>query len=503
MANELKARWNIAENDTVCLFSPNDVDWPVVLWAVHRLGAILTPANPGYNAEELTHQLTLSESRLIVTHVASLPAATAAAKQAGIPLDRVVVIGAASSPRPHSTVQELVAAGLSKLPVFEERRLRPGEAKTKLALLCFSSGTTGKPKAVSVSHYAMVANIIQNKLAIGKAPRYAPGDVAFGVLPFYHVFGMVVVLHLHMYIGTTLVVVPKFSFENFLKSIQRYHVKHLMIVPPMAVLMVKSPLTKKYNLNSVKWLMSGAAPLSAELTDQLTKVIPQCAIGQGYGMTETFTTIALSPNDVIPATPGCAGVLIPGVSARVVKVDGTIAKFGEPGELLVTGPSMALGYYKNPQATAESFVDGWVRTGDEVVLNQKGEVFILDRIKEILKVKGFQVAPAELEGHLLNHPDVADCCVVGIPHEYSGEAPLAFVVLSHVAQARVKANPAEANAIKAALIKFVADAKVDYKRLTGGVEIVDSIPKNPSGKLLRRVLRDQARAMRAKTPAKL
>lgn len=248
--------------------------------------------------------------------------------------------------------------------------------------------------------------------------------------------------------------------------------------------------------------MSGAAPLSAELTAQVNQILPQCHALQGYGLTETFTTVALAPNDVLPPTPGCAGVLIPGLTARVVKPDGTLAKYGEPGELVVTGPAMALGYYKNPQATKETFIDGWVRTGDEVVVNEKNEVFILDRIKEILKVKGFQVAPAELEGHLLDHPDVADCCVVGIPDDFSGELPLAFVALSDAALQRVKTEPAEAERIKAALIKHVADAKVEYKRLAGGVEFIDVIPKNPSGKLLRRVLRDKARSMRVKPPAK-
>ncbi|EKM61281.1 uncharacterized protein PHACADRAFT_168715 [Phanerochaete carnosa HHB-10118-sp] len=501
-ANELKARWNISENDVVCLLSPNDIDWPVILWAVHRLGAIVTPANPAYSAEELAHQLTLSESRLLVAHATSLAAAQAAAQSAGIPPEQIIVLGSKPPGSPHSTVEELIVSGLSRLPAFVERRLAPGEARKKLAFLCFSSGTTGKPKAVEVSHYSMLANIIQMRQCIGKPPRYQTGDVILGVLPFFHVFGMVVQLHFHMFMGATIVVVPKFSFEDFLGSIQRYHAKHLFVVPPMVVLLCKHPATKKYDLSTVQWMMSGAAPLSAELTTQVNKIMPQCHTLQGYGLTETFTTVALSPNDVLPPTPGCAGVLIPGLTARVVKPDGMLAKFGEPGELVVTGPSIALSYYKNAQATKETFVDGWVRTGDEVVVNEKNEVFILDRIKEILKVKGFQVAPAELEGHLLDHPDVADCCVVGVPDDYSGELPLAFVALSEAALERIKGEPAAAERIKTALIKHVADAKVEYKRLAGGVEFIDKIPKNPSGKLLRRVLRDEARSMRIKPPAK-
>ncbi|KAI0803315.1 amp dependent CoA ligase [Irpex lacteus] len=501
LANEFKARWNVGDNDVVCLYSPNHVDWPVVLWASHRLGAVVAPVNPAYTAEELVHALTLTGASVLVASSANLSVAVIAAQAAGIPLDRVVTIDSPpSQDAAHMSVEELISSGLSTPLSFSERRLLSGEGKTKLAFLCFSSGTTGKPKAVAVSHYAMIANILQVRAAIMRSPRYEVGDVVHGVLPFFHVFGLVVVLHSHLWFGNTVVVVPKFTFEGFLASIQRYRIKHLHIVPPMVVLLVKHPLAKKYNLSSVRWLMSGAAPLSAELTMQLAEILPQCSIGQGYGMTETFTTISLSPNNNKIAAPGSGGVLIPGVVARVVKPDGSLAKEGETGELVVTGPSMALGYYKNPEATKETFVNGWVRTGDEVVINEKREVFIKDRIKEILKVKGFQVAPAELEGHLLAHPDVADVCVVGVPDDYSGELPLAFVVPSESALARIQKNPREGERLKATLVKHVADAKVEYKRLAGGVEFVDAIPKNPSGKLLRRVLRDQARALRARSP---
>ncbi|KAI0706142.1 amp dependent CoA ligase [Cytidiella melzeri] len=522
LANEFSTRWSIGENDVVCLCSPNHVDWPVVLWAAHRLGAAVAPVNPAYTPEELVHVLTLTGASLLVVSSANLSAAVIAAQTAGIPLERVITIDTPPLYNmTHESVEHLISAGLSSPLSFNERRLRAGEAKTKMAFLCFSSGTTGKPKAVAVSHYAMIANVLQMKAAIMKSPRYEVGDVAHGVLPFFHVFGLVVVLHSQLWFGSTIVVVPKFTFEGFLASIQRYRIKHLQIVPPMVVLLVKHPLTKTYDLSSVRWLMSGAAPLSAELTMQLTKILPQCSIGQGYGMTETFTTISCSKNEDHVAAPGSAGVLIPGIVARVVKPDGSLAKAGESGELVVTGPSMAWGYYKNPEATKETFVNGWVRTGDEVVINEKREVFIKDRIKaravllsvacikadhfhplqEILKVKGFQVAPAELEGHLLDHPDVADVCVVGVPDDYSGELPLAFVVPSESAQARVRKDPRQGDRLKVMLAKHVADAKVEYKRLAGGVEFVDAIPKNPSGKLLRRVLRDQARAMKAKTPA--
>jgi len=192
-------------------------------------------------------------------------------------------------------------------------------------------------------------------------------------------------------------------------------------------------------------------------------------------------------------TLGSAGQLIPGVRARVVKVDRTLAKIGESGELYIKTPSLALRYKDNEKATAETFIgDGWIRTGDAVVIDKNNDMFIVDRLKEILKVRGFQVAPAELEGHLLQHPDVADTCVVGVPDDYAGEVPLAYVVLSADAAKRALQSQAEAAKIKATISKHVADHKAPYKRLAGGIEFIDAIPKNPSGKLLRRTLRDKA-----------
>jgi len=264
----------------------------------------------------------------------------------------------------------------------------------------------------------------------------------------------------------------------------------------MAVLLAKHSATKNFDISHVRFLAIGAAPFSAELQEQVVKVIPNAEIGQAYGMTETCTVISLFPLSQRIGTPGSAGVFIPGLRARIVKPDGTAAKAGEQGELYVTGPSMALGYYNNEKATNETFVDKWVRTGDEAMLNEKNELFVLDRVKEMLKVRAFQVAPAELEGHLLRHADVADACVVGIPDEYNGELPLAFVALS--AEAAKRAASGDAEKIKAGIIKHVADHKAKHKHLQGGVEFISTIPKNPSGKLLRRVLRDHAKQLKAR-----
>ncbi|KAF8133972.1 amp dependent CoA ligase [Boletus edulis] len=510
LANALQARFGIKENDVVVLFSPNHVDYPPAIWATHRLGGIVSGANPGYTADEVLHQIQTTGATLVITHPVSLRTAVAAARQAGIPDARVVVFDEVPGSA-HVSVEALVREGLRMDRCFLERKLKPGEAKSKIAFLNFSSGTTGKPKAVAISHYAPIVNVIQmalhNKInrddCAWEDRRYRPGDVATGILPLYHIYGLIVSLHFLIFCGVTLVVVPRFNFTDFLQSISRHKITLLMLVPPQIVLLCKHPATKEYDLSGIRYMICGAAPLSADLMNQIAEVLPNAQIGQGYGMTEASASISMFSTDTKIGVPGGAGRLLPGVVARVVKADGTLAGFNEPGELQVKIPSQALGYWNNEEATRETFLDGWLRTGDEVTINEDKELFIVDRLKEIMKVKGFQVAPAELEACLLNMPEVADACVVAVPHDYSGEVPLAFVVLhAHVAK-RVAEDPGEAEKVKAAIIKFVADNKVAYKHLAGGVEFIDAIPKNPSGKLLRRVLRDRVLEMRAKPKAKL
>ncbi|KAI0356902.1 acetyl-CoA synthetase-like protein [Trametes cingulata] len=525
LANALKTRWNIGQVHLVpCIFSPNHVG--AQLPHCHPSYTSLRTANPSYTAEELVYQLDTTKAKLLFVHPANLSIALDAVRAIGIPADCVVLF----DPVPGSTrpnVQDLVVRGLRETQQFTERRLKAGEAKTKLALLCFSSGTTGKAKAVMIPHYSIIANVIQMaqhlRLTDETMPSehicYKPGSVTLAVLPFFHLYGMHMILFGSMFFASTVVVSQKFELEQMLESVQRYRVTHLYLVPPMALLMCKarperpanvsrscllqSPVTKNYDLSSVYFLMVGAAPVSAELTEQLIRVLPQgCWIGQGYGMSELATCISFHRPDQKIGTLGCAGVLLPGIIARVVKQDGSRASFGEPGELHLKSPSMSLGYLNNTKATAETFRDGWLITGDEVTINEKKEIFVVDRIKELIKVRGYQVAPAELEGHLLDHPDIADVCVVGIPDQYSGELPFAFVVLRAETQARIKHDPAQEDSVRASIMKHVTDHKVYYKRLAG-VEFVDSVPKNPSGKLLRRILRDQAKAMLAKGQLKL
>ncbi|KAJ3862352.1 hypothetical protein EV359DRAFT_45365 [Lentinula novae-zelandiae] len=505
LANAISIRYNI-----VLIFSRNHVDYPIAIWAVHRVGGIVSGANPDFVSNELLYQIQVCNAKLILVHPDALETAVTAARSAGITLDRVIIfdVDSKNAPKGFQTVSNLVREGLNQPSNFVESRI---DARTNLAFLSFSSGTTGKPKAsaVAIPHFSVIINVIQMaihfKVFQESAPwherRFRPGDIAIGVLPIYHIYGLILnVQYLTIHLQMSLVLVEKFNFVDMLRNIDRYRISHLMLVPPHIVLFCKqTELLKDYALDSVRFIMVGAAPLSNEVNNQLFNIFPEAHIGQAYGMTETCTSVSAFPISKKRGSAGSAGLLKPGVRARILKEDGTFGTFDEPGELYIWSPSNALGYYNNEQATRETFIDGWVRTGDEAKIDRNMELWIMDRIKEIMKVRGFQVAPAELEGCILDHPDVNDACVVGIPDDYSGEVPLAFVVLKTEAAQRAVSSIEESAKVKASIQKHVSDNKVYYKRLAGGVEIVTTIPKNPSGKLLRRVLREKAKALKKPT----
>ncbi|PBK86595.1 acetyl-CoA synthetase-like protein [Armillaria gallica] len=514
LAKSLHTECNLKDDDVVLFFSPNHIDYVVATWAIHRLGATIAAANPLYTIEELENLLSLTKATRILTGERFLKVVTPAANALGIPTSSILLfdIGTVNPTRSgYTTVSELVSYGENSSAQIPEKRLAPGEGKTKVALLFFSSGTTGKPKAVALSHYAVIANILQmtahqrenwkprgpEKWALlaedvitGRKDinlQVSPALTISQVLPFFHVYGLIANIYWALFLGMTVDVVPRFSLSNFLTSITKYHIAHLYLVPPHVVLICKDPSVASRNFDHVKLIFTGAASLSVDLMHQATKVFPNAAISQGYGMTETIIA-AIQPVDQRISTGGC-GPMLPGFVAKVVKADGTLAVAGETGELVMTGPSLGLGYVGDEEATKSTFIDGWVRSGDEVRFSESGELFVVDRLKELIKVRGFQVAPAEIEDHLMSHPHVADVCVVPIADEYSGELPLAFVVPS--AQARQIMNDGgDPENIKDQIKQHVADHKVKEKWLAGGVRFIDSVPKSPSGKLLQRILRD-------------
>ncbi|KAL6718823.1 hypothetical protein ACLMJK_003057 [Lecanora helva] len=432
----------------VGVFSVNTIDSLTLSWAVQSLSGISSPANAAYSEAELVFQLKSSGSKALFTCLPLLSIALEAAAKVGIPKKHVYLLavpeeaaGGLSNPPDIKTVDQLITIG-ANLPSLEKLRWEKGQGARQTAFLCYSSGTSGLPKGVMISHRNVIANVLQvtafEKLQRNarKEPgsRYDVSEVVLGLLPQSHIYALVVICHASTYRGDQVINLPKFEMNSYLNAIQRFHINQLFLVPPIIVGMVKNnALLSKFDLTSVTSIFTGAAPLGKETADELQSQYPDWAIRQGFGMTETATVVCSSPTNDIWI--GSCGSLLPRVEAKIVSPEGAeITEYDKPGELVVKSPSVVLGYLNNDKANEETFQNGWMRTGDEAVVRRapsgNEHVFIVDRIKELIKVKGFQVAPAELESHLLTHPAVADCAVVPVPDDDAGELPKAYVVKS-------------------------------------------------------------------------
>ncbi|KAL7938354.1 hypothetical protein V8C35DRAFT_291780 [Trichoderma chlorosporum] len=493
----------------VALYSVNTIDYIPFVHAIHRLSGIVTPASAAYSTQELEHQLRTSGAKAVVTCTPLLDNALKAATAAGIPKDRIFILRAAGFDNPPSyvTIDDLVDEGKA-LPPLKPLNWIKGQGARQTAYLCYSSGTSGLPKAVMVSHYNVIANILQ-VCSLESVPRKELGiesQVSLGVLPFSHVYGLILISTVGQYRGDEVVVLPKYNLHELLDAVQRFKIEQLFVVPPMLIQIIGNPdKTAEYNLESVRFVYCGAAPLGPEVVGALTKMFPKWHIGQGYGMTECSPT-ASSTNE-LDVLFGSSGSLLQGKKAKLIDVQGKeVTEYDTPGELLIQSPSIALGYLNNEKANAETFVhheDGrWLRTGDEVIVRKSAQghehIIVVDRIKELIKTKGHQVAPAELEAHLLSHPYVFDCAIIPVPDSYAGEVPKAYVAKS----ASDCANKSDEE-IEAAIHKHVKDHKAKHKWLAGGIEFIDAIPKSPSGKILRRLLRDKEKKERQAKEAKL
>ncbi|KAF9463529.1 amp dependent CoA ligase [Collybia nuda] len=496
----LASFYNILDNDVVLIISPNHIDYIVATWALQRLGAVVATANPLFTTEELVQLLDMCKVTKIITDERFLTSVGPAADAAGIPTSSILLfdISEIRTGVPITTISDLVNEGQKSTDEVPGRTLEPGGARKKIALIFFSSGTTGKPKAVALSHYAVIASIIQmTALQRENGKPRGPGkwallseDVITGLLPFSHVYGLVANVYWACFLGLIVDVFPKFTLAAFLTSITKYRIAHLYLVPPHVVSICKDPSIEFQDYSHVKLIFTGAASLSVPLMHKAIDVFSNASIAQGYGMTEIMVAALQSPMQRI--NDGSCGQLLPGIVAKVVRADGTLARPNETGELVMSSPSNALGYIGNDEATKATFVDGWVHSGDEVRVTETGDIFVVERLKELINVQGIQVAPAELEDHLMAHPHVADACVIPVPDEHTGELPLAFVVPS-VAAKKLMKNGMSEDDVKTEIQKHVSDHKVKDKWLAGGVRFIDSVPKSPSGKILRRVLRESLR----------
>jgi acyl-CoA synthetase (AMP-forming)/AMP-acid ligase II len=459
------AKRGFKKGDVFGIFSTNCPEYAVVFHAVAMLGGINTTLNPLYTAEEAAHQLRDAGAKFLVTAPYFIEKARAASEQSKI--EELFVFDKAEGATPFASLLE----SDGDVPSV---KITPRE---DLVALPYSSGTTGLPKGVMLTHYNLVANMKQ----MDGLEYFHRDDTLLCVLPLFHIYGLVVVLNMGLRQGATIVTMPRFDLEQFLGLIQQYRVTLSHIVPPIVLKLAKDPIVDKFDLSSLTMMFSGAAPLGPELTRECTERI-KCGIRQGYGMTETSPVTHSSPVDTSKMKPGSVGPPAPNTECKLVDpATGVELGPNQEGEVCVRGPQIMKGYLNNLEATAHTIdTDNWLHTGDIGYADEDGHFYIVDRVKELIKYKGFQVAPAELEAILLTHSAVADTAVIPVPDDEAGEVPKAYVVLKGEAGAE-------------ALMEFVAARVAPHKKIRA-VEFVEVIPKTPSGKILRRVLVQKERA---------
>ena len=395
---------------TVAIMAPNIPEYATVFHGIAFAGGTITTANPTYTANELRHQLTDSGAELLITVPAFLDVSREASK--GTTVREIVVIGEAEGAIPLSDLMG---------PPIEKQVLV--DLDEHVVVLPYSSGTTGLPKGVMLTHRNVVVNLDQ---CLGSC-RIGPGEWTVGFLPFFHIYGQTVLLNLYLSVGGGVVTMPRFDLEEFLQLVQDHRTPRIWSVPPVAIALAKHPMVDDFDLTAVEIVYSAAAPADAELTEAVAKRLN--AVGaQAYGMTELSPASHITPDGGV--RPGAVGVTLPSTESRIVDPDtGKDVAPGEAGELWVRGPQVMKGYLNNAEATAETITDdGWLRTGDLGNFDADGYLYIRDRLKELIKFKGFQVAPAEVEAALLSCEGVADAAVIGQADDEAGEVPIAFVV---------------------------------------------------------------------------
>ncbi|MER6674587.1 4-coumarate--CoA ligase family protein [Streptomyces sp. NPDC000983] len=464
------AEAGLRKGDVLALHSPNTVAFPTAFYAATRAGASVTTVHPLSTPEEFARQLGDSAARWIVTVSPLLETARRAAELAG-GVEEIFVCDSAPG---HRSLIDLLGSTAPE----PEIDIDPAE---DIAALPYSSGTTGTPKGVMLTHRQIATNLVQLDAAV----TAGPGERVLAVLPFFHIYGLTALMNAPLRKGATVVVLPRFDLETFLAAIQNHRITALYVAPPIVLALAKHPAVENYDLSSLKYLICSAAPLDAALAAACSRRLNLPPIGQAYGMTELSPGSHVVPLDAVAeAPPGTVGRLIAGTEMRIVSLDdpGKDLGTGEPGEILVRGPQVMKGYLGRPEETSALIdPDGWLHTGDVGHVDADGWLFVVDRVKELIKYKGFQVAPAELEALLLTHPGIADAAVIGVYDDNGNEIPRAYVVR----------QPTAGELGEGEVMMHVAERVAPYKRVRE-VVFLDAVPRAASGKILRRELRERA-----------
>ena len=463
LAGGLRAAGHVPQKP-VALMAPNSPEYCIIFHAIAWAGGTITTLNPTYTAHEIRHQLRDSGAGLLITVPATLAVAKEALKE--LPEIQICVIGNADDDDSDD------CQSLAELYGTAQEQQYPVDLDRHSVALPYSSGTTGLPKGVCLSHRSLSMNIDQT----AKGAEFQAGETAAAFLPFFHIYGMTVLMNMHLACGGVLVTMPRFDLEVFLRICQDHRARRMWIVPPVALALAKHPLVDDYDLSALEQVFSGAAPMGNALSDAVASRF-DCAMLQGYGMTELAPVSHITPL----STPrsGASGLAVPNTRCRIVSPEtGADLPPGEEGELWIKGPQVMIGYLNNEQATKDTLTaDGWLKTGDMAIIDADGYMFVVDRLKELIKYKGFQVAPAELEATLVAHPQIQDAAVIGQHDEEAGEIPVAFFVCPDPAPSQEDIQA------------YVGSQLSHYKQLHR-VTFVETIPKSPSGKILRRLLRD-------------
>lgn len=459
----------VQQGDTIMILLPNSPEFVFAFLGASFRGAISTMANPYFTSAEVIKQAKAANARLIITQGCYVGKVKDYACENGV---KVMCID--SAPEGCLHFSELTKADEKEMPDVE---ISPDD----VVALPYSSGTTGLPKGVMLTHKGLVTSVAQQ--VDGENPNfYIHEQVMMCVLPLFHIYSLNSILLCGLRAGTTILIMQKFDIVPFLELIQKYKVTIGAFVPPIVLAIAKSPEVDKYDLSSVKTVMSGAAPLGKELEDAVRTKFPNAKLGQGYGMTEAGPVLAMCSafaKEPFEIKSGGCGSVVRNAEMKILDPEtGLSLPRNQPGEICIRGDQIMKGYLDDPEATDITIDrDGWLHTGDIGYIDDDDELFIVDRLKEIIKYKGFQVAPAELEALLLAHSDISDAAVVPMKDDAAGEVPVAFVVKSK-----------DSNITEDEIKEYIKKQVIFYKRINR-VFFVDAIPKSPSGKILRKDLR--------------